>query len=181
MMLNKLLGTKFKVIAGYSTSGMRLALERGEVEGICGFSYDTFAASEPGWLKDHKIRFYLQTGLKPIKELPGVPSMLDTVTNPIDRAALKVLSTKDEYGRPHVFPPGVPKYLLTAVREAFNATMKDPKFLADAKRMRVSVDPTTGEAMENAIKEAYAQPKNVIKRLIELWPPALKKKKKKKK
>ena len=181
MMLNKLFGTKFKVIAGYSTTGMRLALERGEAEGICGFSYDTFSASNPEWIKDHKIRFYLQTGMEPIKELPGVPSMLDGVTNPIDRAALEVLSTKDEYGRPHVYPPGVPKYLVTAMRGAFDATMKDPKFLADAKRMRVSVDPTTGEAMEKAIRKAYAQPKEVIARLVELWPPALKKKKKKKK
>ena len=181
LMLNKLLGTKFKVIAGYSTSGMRLALERGEVEGICGFSYDTFTASNPEWVKDHKIRFYLQTGMQPIKELPGVPSMLDAVKNPTDRAALKVLSMKDEYGRPHMFPPDVPKYLLTAVRRAFDASMKDPKLLADADRMHVSVDPTTGEAMAQAIREAYAAPKAVVARLIELWPPALKKKKKKKK
>lgn len=177
-MLNRLLGTKFKVIAGYSTSGMRLAMERGEVEGICGFSYDTFAASNPEWLKDHKIRFYLQTGTEPIKQLPGVPSLLDAVKNPLDRAALRVLSTKDHYGRPQVMPPDVPMYLVTAVRQAFNATMKDPKFLADAKRMRVSVDPTTGEAMEKAIRKAYEAPKKVIARLVQLWPPKLKKKKK---
>jgi tripartite-type tricarboxylate transporter receptor subunit TctC len=171
LMLNMLLGTKFKVIAGYSTTEMRLAVERGEVDGICGFSYDTYAAANPDWLQNKRIRFILQSGSKRVKELPDVPLILDYVKDPQQRAALKVLSVNEEAGRPHLFPPGVPKYLVTALRTAFNETMKDPKFLEEAHRMHIEPDPMTGEAVEAAIKEAYTAPKDVVALAAKLWPP----------
>jgi hypothetical protein len=177
LMLNTLLGTKFKVIAGYTTTGMRLAVERGEVEGICGLSYDTYAAANPEWLIDKKIRFILQTGSKPVKALPDVPLLINYVKNPMQRAALKVLDVNEEVGRPHMLPPGVPDYLVKAMRTAFNETMKDPKFLEDAGRMRIEPEPMTGEEMEAQIKEAYAAPKDVIEVAAKLWPPASQKKK----
>ena len=170
-MLNMLIGTKFKLIAGYTTTGMRLAVEQGEVDGICGFSYDTYAASDPEWLKDNKIRFILQTGNKPVKELPDVPLLINLVKDPKELAALKVLGVNEELGRPFMFPPGVPSYLVTAVRTAFMATMKDPKFLADCERMHIEPDPMTGEAMEKALKEAYSAPKDVVAEAARLWPP----------
>jgi tripartite-type tricarboxylate transporter receptor subunit TctC len=179
LLVNTLLGTKFKVIHGYSTTGMRLAVERGEVEGICGLSYDTYEAANPGWLKDKKIRFILQTGSKPVKALKDVPLLISYVKDPKQRAALKVLGVNEDVGRPHQFPPGVPKYLVTAVRRAFDATMKDPKFLADAGRMRIHPDPMTGEQMAAEIKEAYATPKDIVAIAAKLWPPGVRKKKKK--
>lgn len=172
LMLNILLGTKFKVIAGYSTRGMRFAVEKGEVDGICGLSYDTYEAADPQWLTGKKIRFLIQTGPKKVKQLPNVPLLLDFVKNPKQRAALKVLSVRDDLGRPFMFPPGVPMYLVTALRHAFNETMKDPKFLSDARRMRVSLDPMTGEEMEAELKKAYAAPKDVVALAARLWPPA---------
>lgn len=180
VMLNKLLGTKFKVIAGYSTRGMRLAVERGEVDGICGFSYDTYAAADPEWLKDHKIRFLIQDAPKRIKQLPNVPLLKDLVTNPKDKAALEVLSAQDQAGRPYLFPPKVPQYLVKALRKAFDETMKDPKFLADAHRMHINPEPMNGADVEAAIKKAYAAPKDVVARTAELWPPATALSKKKK-
>jgi tripartite-type tricarboxylate transporter receptor subunit TctC len=177
LMLNTLLGTKFKVIAGYTTTGMRLAVERGEVEGICGLSYDTYAAANPEWLIDKKVRFILQTGSKPVKALPDVPLLINYVKDPMQRAALKVLDVNEEVGRPHMLPPGVPDYLVKALRTAFNETMRDPKFLEDAGRMRIEPEPMTGEEMEAQIKEAYAAPKDVVAVAAKLWPPALQKKK----
>jgi tripartite-type tricarboxylate transporter receptor subunit TctC len=170
-MLNKLLGTKFKIISGYTTSGMRLAVERGEVDGICGFSLDTFEASNPDWIRDKKLRFFLVE--EPLKELPGVPRLADYVKNPLDLAAIKVLEVRDEVGRPHMLPPGVPKDRVKELRDAFMATMKDPKFLAEADKLHIGIDPLSGEQVEKEINEAYAQPKNVIDRAIELWPPAI--------
>lgn len=176
LMLNLLLGTKFKVISGYSTTEMRLAVERGEVDGICGFSYDTYQAANPEWLENKKIRFILQTGSKRNRHLADVPLLLDYIKDPQDREALKVLGVSEELGRPHLLPPGVPKYLVTAMRRAFDATMTDPKFLTDATRMRIEPDPMTGEAMEAAMHEAYRAPKKIVARAAKLWPPPVPKK-----
>lgn len=177
LMVNMLLGTKFKVISGYKTTEMRLAVERGEVEGICGLSYDTYVAANPEWLKEKKIRFILQAGSKSIKELQGVPLLKDFVKDPKQLAALKVFDVRDEVGRPFLYPPQVPRYLVEAARKAFDATMKDAKFLEEAKRLKLEIDPMTGAAMEKAIKEAYASPKDVVAVAAQLWPPAVPKKK----
>jgi tripartite-type tricarboxylate transporter receptor subunit TctC len=179
LMLNMLIGTKFKLIAGYTTTGMRLAVERGEVEGICGLSYDTYEAANPEWLTDHKIRFIIQTGSKPVKALPNVPLLINYVKDSKQRAALKVIDVDEEVGRPFMLPPGVPEYLVKALRTAFNETMKDPKFLDDAHRMHIDPEPMTGEEAEAQIKEAYAAPKNVVVLAAKLWPPATSLKKKK--
>lgn len=178
LMVNMLLGTRFKVISGYKTTEMRLAVERKEVEGICGLSYDTYVAANPEWLQNKKIRFILQAGSKGIKELQGVPLLKDFVKDEKQKQALSLLSVRDEVGRPFLYPPQVPKHLVAAARAAFDATMKDPAFIADAKRMRIDLDPMTGAEMEKAIKEAYGAPKDVVAIAAKLWPPAVPKKKK---
>jgi tripartite-type tricarboxylate transporter receptor subunit TctC len=170
--LNMLLGTKFKVISGYSTTDMRLAVERGEVDGICGLSYDTYEAANPDWLEHKRIRFILQTGAKPNPKIADVPLLTDLIKDPKQKQALQVLGVGEEVGRPHMFPPGVPKYLVTALRTAFNDTMKDPKFLDDAKRMHIEPDPMTGEQCEAAIVDAYKAPKDVVALAAKLWPVA---------
>ncbi|HWG05583.1 MAG TPA: tripartite tricarboxylate transporter substrate-binding protein, partial [Beijerinckiaceae bacterium] len=172
LMLNMLIGTKFKVISGYSTTGMRYAVERGEVDGICGFSYDTYEAANPEWLLDNKIRFILQDGPKRIKELPNAPLLSELVKDPKDQAALKVLDVDEAVGRPQMFPPGVPHYLVEALRTAFDETMKDPKFLDDAHRMHIDPEPMSGKDAAKEIEAAYAAPKDVVARAAQLWPPA---------
>ena len=171
LMLNMLLGTKFKVISGYTTTDMRLAVERGEVDGICGFSYDTYEAANPEWLENKKIRFILQTGSVRNRHIADVPLLTDYVKDPLDLAALKILGVGEQVGRPHMLPPEVPAYLVTAMRRAFDATMKDPKFLADAIKMHIEPDPMTGEESQAAIIEAYAAPKDIVARAAKLWPP----------
>ena len=176
LMLNTLLGTQFKVIAGYTSNGMRLAVERGEVEGVCGLPYDTYATANPEWLKDKEIRFILQAGSKPAKALPDVPLLINYVRDPDATAALNVLNVDQAAGRPQLFPPGVPKYMVKALRTAFDETMQDPKFLADAERMRIQPEPMAGAQIEEEIKHAYAAPKDIVALAAKLWPPALPKK-----
>ena len=173
LMLNALLDTKFKVIAGYTSGGMRLAVEREEVEGICGVPYDTYAAVSPEWLQDKKVRFILQTGSKPLEVLPDVPMLLDYIKDPRQRAALEVLAVDQDAGRPELFPPGVPDFLVQALRAAFNETMQDPKFLAEADGMNLRFEPMTGEQVDAEIKQAYAAPEDVVALAAKLWPPAL--------
>src|SRR5215831_11225488 len=118
-LLNAMLGTKFKVNIGYSTSGMRLAVERGEVDGICGVAWETHMASVPHWIIDNKVNFLLQLGLEESPHLRGVPLAIDLLSDPDDRRVFELLAIPQEFGRPIVAPPQVPDRL-SALRVAFD-------------------------------------------------------------
>ena len=166
--LNQLIGTKFRVVAGYSTTESRLSLERGESEGICGLSYSTLKAAQPEWIANKRINVLVQTGASPQLGLEKVPLLRDLITDVNDKKVLDTLSFPEELGRPFLMPPGTPKNLVQIVRRAFDATMKDPAFLADAEKARLDLDPVTGEEAEAMIKEAYSTPKAMIDRAAEL-------------
>jgi tripartite-type tricarboxylate transporter receptor subunit TctC len=167
-LLNTTLGTKFKIVTGYSTSESRLAVERGEAEGICGLSFSTLKASNPDWIVNKRINVLVQTGTKPQPELPQVPLLVDLVSNPDDKKVLEILAFPEEMGRPFFMPPGTPKPLVKAMRRAFDAAMKDPAFIADAEKSRLEIDPVTGEEMEEMIRRAFATPKPLVQRALEL-------------
>jgi tripartite-type tricarboxylate transporter receptor subunit TctC len=167
-LLNAMLGTKFKVVTGYSTSESRLAVERGEAEGVCGLSFSTLKASNPDWINNKRINVLVQTGTKPQAGLPGVPLLVDLVANPDDKRVLEILAFPEEMGRPFFMPPGTPKALVNTMRRAFDATMKDPSFLADADKSRLELDPVTGEDMDEMIRRAFETPKPLIQRAMEL-------------
>jgi hypothetical protein len=161
--LNDVLGTKIKVIAGYSTSGQRLALERGEVQGICGLGYSTLAASNPDWIAKHQINILAQVGLYPDKKnMPDVPMVLDTVQDPHKKQVLELLLIRQEWGRPIITPPNVPADRLKALQTAFEATMKDPAFQKDAERAKLEVEPLTATDIAGLLKRAYGYPKAVV-------------------
>jgi tripartite-type tricarboxylate transporter receptor subunit TctC len=168
VILNALLGTRFKVVIGYATTEARLAVERGEAEGICGLSWSTLMASNPDWILNKRIRALLQTGSKPRADLPDVPLLVDAVKTPEDRKVVELISFAEELGRPFVMPPGTPKPMVLAMRRAFDAVMKDPAFLDEAKKVMLEVDPVTGEEMEEIIRRNYAAPKDLVKRAAEL-------------
>ena len=149
--LNRMLGTKFKVILGYSTTGSRLAVERGEVDGVCGLSYSTLKASNPDWIRNNRINVLLQTGSRPQQGLAKVPLVADLVTDPENKQVIALLAFPEEIGRPFVMPPDTPKELVAAIRRAFDAVMKDPAFLADAEKTLLEVDPVTGQEMEQIL------------------------------
>ena len=165
--LNAVLGTKFKVIMGYGTTEQRLAVERGEVDGVCGLSYATLKASNADWILNKRINILVQTGAKRQADLADVPLLLELVASPEDKKVIELLSFAQEMGRPFVMPPGTPKDMVAVIRRAFDATLKDPLFLADAGKSLLEVDPVTGEEMEQILKRAYAAPKALVQKAAE--------------
>jgi tripartite-type tricarboxylate transporter receptor subunit TctC len=166
-LLNRLVGTKFKVINGYSTSAQRLAVERGEAEGMC-LAYSTFKASNPEWIQNKKINLLVQVGLTKHPDIPEVPLAMDFLSDQDDKRIMELLNIPQEMGRPMVAPPDIPMDRLQALRRAFDATMKDPDYLAESERAHLEVDPMTGEAMTEMIQRAYALPQALIARATDL-------------
>lgn len=166
--VNAMLGTKFKVVGGYKTTESRLAVERGEAEGICGLSWSTLKASNPEWIQNKRMNVMLQTGENRQAELPNVPLLIEKVQSPDDKKLLQILSVPEDMGRPFFMPPGTPKNLVTVMRRAFDATMKDKDFLAEGEKTHLEVDPMKGEDMQTRITEAYKAPKAIVKRMSEL-------------
>ena len=167
--LNQFLGTKFRVIGGYTEgSGTTLALERGEVDGVCGLSYSTLKTMHPDWFRDRKVNILVQIGLQKQRDLPDVPNALDLVTNPEDKQVLQLILARQEMGRPFAMPPGVPADRVAILRAAFEATLKDPAFIADAARLQMEIDPLTGAEIETLLRTAYAAPRGIVQRAAQL-------------
>ena len=162
--LNSLFGTKFKIISGYSTTEVRLAMERGETEGICGLAWQTYLAIAPQWIVEKKIKPIAQLGLTRNKDIPDVPLAIDMLTNPVDRSVFELTVLPQEFGRPFMAPPDVPADRAEALRAAFDATLVDPEFLADAAKIRLSIDPLSGADIKALLDKAYLAPKDVIQR-----------------
>jgi tripartite-type tricarboxylate transporter receptor subunit TctC len=165
--LNALLGTRFKVINGYGTTESMLAVERGEVDGMCGVSWSTLKVSNPDWVNKKLLNVMLQAGTKPQAGLLDVPLVIDRVTNADDRKLVELLFFPQEMGRPFVMPPDTPKELVAMIRHAFDETMKDPDFLAEGAKGMLDVDPVSGEEMEHILQRIYATPKPLIQRAAE--------------
>jgi len=166
--VNRFLHTRFKVIGGYTEgSGVTLALERGEVDGVCGMSYSTLKTTHPDWFRDHRVNVILQIGLNKLKELPNVPSALDLVSGH-DKDVLELILIRQEMGRPFALPPGVPADRIATLRRAFDATLKDPGFIAEGRKLNLEIDPLTGEEIAGLLQKAYGAPKAVIAEAAEL-------------
>jgi tripartite-type tricarboxylate transporter receptor subunit TctC len=166
--MNAVLGTKFKVVLGYATQRARLAIEGGEADGACGWSWSTLKTTAPEWTRQRLLNLFAQTGAKRQADLPDVPLVTELVTNPDDRKAIEFLSFQQEMGRPFLMPPGTPAHMVAIMRRAFDATMKDPAFLASAEKVLMEVDPMTGEEMQRIIGNAFATPKELLQRALEL-------------
>ncbi len=170
--INAMTGAKLKVIGGYSTSASRLAVERGEVDGICGLAWSTLKTSDPRWIKEKLINVLLQMGVKPHPELPNVPLLYDKVKSEDDRSTLRLVFVPDEMGRPYLMPPGTPPQHVAAVRAAFRAVVNDPAFRAETSKRGLEVDPVYGEDMARILKQAHASPKPVVERATALMARA---------
>jgi hypothetical protein len=171
--LNALVGTRFKVIAGYHPgAGLTLALERGEAEGICGLSWSTMKASRPHWIQDKLLNVIVQMGLQKLAELPDVPSALELVTDPESRQVLELILLRQEAGRPFAAPPGVPGDRLAALRRGFDATLQDPEFRTDAERVQLEIDPMTASEIERLLAGAYGAPKAIVRKAAALVEPS---------
>jgi tripartite-type tricarboxylate transporter receptor subunit TctC len=167
--LDKVLGLKFKVIAGYAaTPDINLALERGEIEGRF-LSYSSVEVGE--WLAAGKARILLQMGLGKIPALGTTPSLFDLVGDPTDKQALKLLFGTDDMGRPVIAPPEMPAERLAALRAAFVRTMRDPDFKAEAEHEKLAVDPMEGSEMESVMQDLYRVPKSIVQHALDIQKP----------
>jgi tripartite-type tricarboxylate transporter receptor subunit TctC len=166
--LNDLFGFKFRLVSGFrSSSDVLLAIERGEVEGICE-SLDSVNARRPKWIAEKVINVLLQAGGGEPAELKGVPNVLTLARTEEERQVLKYLYAGQDIGRPFVAPPALPPDRLKVLRDAFNATMKDAEFIADVKRSKFDLDPEDGEHLAALIGRIYATPRPVIERVSRL-------------
>jgi tripartite-type tricarboxylate transporter receptor subunit TctC len=166
ILLNHLFGTKFKIVTGYeSTPKIHLAMESGEVQGNGATNWSTVKALNSNWLAEKKIRIIVQWGLKKNPELPDVPLVLDLAKTPSDHQALELALARLEFGRPFFLPPNVPPDRVEALRRAFDATVKDPGFLADADKSKIEVDPLTGEQVAALVEQVSRTPADTVARV----------------
>jgi tripartite-type tricarboxylate transporter receptor subunit TctC len=165
LVANALFGWKFKVVSGYgSTSKINLALENGEVQGTIA-AWTTVKTLSSDWLKDKKIKIIAQWALHDEPELAGIPNVYDFAKTDADRAALRLAMARLDIGRPFFLPPGVPADRVAALRKAFEDTMHDPAYRAEAKKLKIDVDPSTGEELAALIEQVSHTPADVVARV----------------
>jgi tripartite-type tricarboxylate transporter receptor subunit TctC len=170
---NELLGTKFKIVTGYpGGTPIMLALERGEVEGRGSNPWSDWKARKPDWVKERKIVPLMQMSLFKHPDLPDVPLMVDLAPNETARAVFELVTITGELGRPFLTAPDVPADRVKALREAFDATMKDPEFLAEAAKTQKEIHPIHWEEMDKLVKRVLGAPKEARDILKGVLKPA---------
>jgi tripartite-type tricarboxylate transporter receptor subunit TctC len=168
LIVNQLLGTRMQVVTGYiGQNEINLAVERGEVQGN-NTGLSNITVNKADWLRDGKVRILLQFGTDRLAALPDVPTALELAHAQADRALLRFYAVKFNMARPVFAPPEVPAERLAALRAAFDATMRDPQYLEEARRIGLEVNPLGGEGIAALIREVQATPQPVVDRLREL-------------
>jgi tripartite-type tricarboxylate transporter receptor subunit TctC len=165
--MNSVFDTKIKIVSGYKGSNdLMLALERGEISAVSG-TWANFAANYPEWVRDQKVRFLVQMGLRKVKGYEHVPLLSELAKNEEDRRLVEFMSlVTTSVGYSVMAPPGVPGPIISALRQAFDATMRDPAFLESAKKCCVDLDPTPYTTVEEAVLKAVNSPKSLLDRFI---------------
>ena len=163
LMLRNMFGAKVKLVSGYpGTNDATLAMERGEVNGVCGISWSTAKARHMDWIKGGQVNMPVQFGLHKETELPDVPTVMDLARSEEQTRMLRLILAGQDMARPYAAPPGIPDDRRNALRAAFLATMKDPEFLADAAKLQADISPVTAEEIETLLADVYATPKDII-------------------
>jgi tripartite-type tricarboxylate transporter receptor subunit TctC len=172
VVLNEVPGTKFKLVTGYlGTQETFLAMERGEVHGRCVTSHSALKIAKPDWLRDKKINVLALSALEKSPEFPDAPVIVDLVATEEDRRLLELLVGPTAMARPFAGPPGIPAKKTALLRRAFDATVADPEFRADATKMQAELAPITGEDVQDLVGRIYATPRPVIERVERLFAP----------
>lgn len=166
LMVKAILGFKYKLVLGYKGSAeIDLAMERGEVHGVGGLTWTSVSTTNANWLRDKKITIIGQYGQTKHPDLPDVPLVIDLAKTPADRQALTLVFARQEMGRPFAAPPALGEERATLLRRAFDTTMTDRDFLADAKKGQLPILPIDGQTMQRMVGELYATPPAVIERV----------------
>ncbi|HWG04192.1 MAG TPA: hypothetical protein VG271_04175, partial [Beijerinckiaceae bacterium] len=164
--LNRMIGTKMKVVLGYdSSAAMGLAMQRGETDGDASTSWD-YLETKHDWFDQKLINILYTISLTRFSKIPNVPTVLELTDNPRDRNALKLIASTSTIGRAVMSTPDVPADRLEALRRAFDQMVKDPQFLADAATRQLGVDPMKGEDLQKIVVDVASQPHDVVDAMI---------------
>ena len=168
--INGVLGTKMKIVTGYpGGNDVNLALERGEVDGRCGWSWSSVNSTRASWVKDKKITILMQLSLEKHPDLPDVPLITDLAKTDEQRAILRLIFARQALGRPVSWRrPACRPDRVAALRKAFMDTMKDKEFLAEADKAQLEITPVSGEAVQKLVAEVYQTPPAIVKKAAEI-------------
>ena len=166
--LRKMFNLRMKLVAGYrSAADVVLAIKRNEVDGRCGWSWSSLISWNRDLYETKQIDVVVQLAAQKLDELRDVPLVTELTDKPDQQTALRLIVSRQTMARPYVAPPGVPPERLRALRAAFDATMRDPDYLADMKRQDLEVRPVSGTEAEVLVKEIYATPPEVVRLAVE--------------
>ncbi len=159
---NNLLGTKFKIIYGYPGGApLNLAMERSEIQGRAGGVWATVKATTPQWIVEKKINVLMQVGLKREPDLPDSPLLIELAENAEQRAIFDFITKSALVGRPFAAGSGVPKERVAALRQAFDRTIVDPDFLAEAEKMKAEIGPVDGAELQQLVTDIINAPADI--------------------
>jgi tripartite-type tricarboxylate transporter receptor subunit TctC len=162
-MIRNVFGAKLRLIPGYPGSAeMTLAIERGEVDGRCGWTWSSIKLQRPDWITGHRLNVLVQLASRRIPELADVPLLIEHATTARQRQIVDVILSRQAMGRPVVAPPGVPVDRRQALRQAFDATMADPDYVAEATARGLEVNPVGGADLDKLLDQLYATPPEII-------------------
>jgi tripartite-type tricarboxylate transporter receptor subunit TctC len=163
--MNALLGTKFKIVTGYPGGNeVNLAMERGEIDGRASNSWASWKSTRPDWVAEKKIIVLVQIGLQRARDLAEVPLLNELAGNDMDRQVLTFLSADTSIARSLVTTPDTPPERVAALRRAFEATMRDPEFLAEAEKGQMEIEPMRGEDAQKVADSIVNTPPAVVAR-----------------
>jgi hypothetical protein len=160
-------GAQFDLVAGYKgTVDVALAMERGELDGACGWNWSSLKSQKPDWIANRRLNFLAQIALEPNPELTrlGAPEIWQYIKSDESRKAAEVVISQQAFERPYFAAPGTPPERVDALRTAFDATLRDPQFLADAGRIGMDVSPMGGHDLQQIVRKLYATPKSILDR-----------------
>ena len=163
--INGVLGAKMRIVSGYpGGNDVVLAMERGEIQGRCGWSWSSIMSTHKAWVDDKKMTVLVQLALRKHPDLPDVPLIMDFAKTPEQTQILKLIFARQTMGRPYLAPPGIPADRAEALRKAFMDTMTDKDFLADAERTKLEITPVDGDDLQKLVAEVYATPADIEKK-----------------
>jgi tripartite-type tricarboxylate transporter receptor subunit TctC len=162
LLARNIFGAKLKLVSGYhGTSDIILAIERGEVDGRCGWSWSSLKSTREAWVTEKKLNILVHISDQKAPELPHVPLISD-FANDHQKQVLRLVTSRQVVGRPFAAPPGVPEDRKQALRAAFEATLKDPAFLDEANKLKLEVNPVSGADVDKLLGELYRTPKDIV-------------------
>ncbi len=170
--IRHLFGAPIKLVTGYpGTNEQALSMERGETEGYCGVSYSTLKTRYTKWLAEGSINIIVQNAIEKHPDLPNVPLITDMAKNAEQAQIIRLIVATQNMARPFLAPPGIPADRAAALRKAFDETMKDPEFIAEADKMMVEISPMSGMEVNAMLTELYATPKSAIEKAAKAMAP----------